>query len=605
MCQHFYPEMLSTGLLITQLAVGLAKRGWSIRVYCGQPVYTDAAKTMRASAKCESYHGVEIVRVGALGSGRRSLLSRGLNWLTFLGGVAFAVWRDRHTLDGIVNTTNPSIIGIVPLLLKLIVGLPFVTIVHDVYPDVAVRLGVLNAKSPLTRIWEGLTRQIFRHSRGLITLGHDMATLVAEKTGAANVPIVVIPNWADPAKIRPIPREVNQFAQQHNPDAQFLVQYAGRMGRTHNLEPLLDAAVHLQADPIQFQFIGDGAKRATLAQRTQEHRLANVQFLPYQPFSQLAETLSTADLAVVCLDDAFTSVSVPSKTYSAMACGLPILALLDPASEIGRTIETHNCGIVLPNATGSQVAHHIKMLANNKHERDQLGKNALDAFQTYFTVDKAVDAHHENLQAWFHQPTAVTRPSLAYRVFRQFINWAFVTAGAMLLAILLPIVWLANLFTSRGPLFYWQTRIGKDKQQFQMLKLRTMVVDAEVAVPQWAEEDDPRVTKIGRILRKTHLDELPQIYNILRGHMNLIGPRPERPEFTTLLAQQLPRYHERHTLKPGLTGWAQIHQNYSASLEEAAVKLGYDLEYVQQRNWQLDLVILAHTARISAGLNGR
>jgi len=168
--------------------------------------------------------------------------------------------------------------------------------------------------------------------------------------------------------------------------------------------------------------------------------------------------------------------------------------------------------------------------------------------------------------------------------------------GVLVVGILAPFVALGNAITSPGPLFYRQQRVGKGSRCFKMLKFRSMVPDAEgdgSAV--WADEDDPRVTPVGRWLRRTRLDELPQFINVLRGEMSLIGPRPERPEFTDNLARTVPFYRARHAVRPGITGWAQVRYRYGNSAEDAEIKLEYDLYYVKHASLFLDLRILLLT----------
>lgn len=161
-----------------------------------------------------------------------------------------------------------------------------------------------------------------------------------------------------------------------------------------------------------------------------------------------------------------------------------------------------------------------------------------------------------------------------------------------------PLIIFAIGLTSPGPVFYTQTRIGYREKPFRMYKFRTMYQDAEKAGAQWAEKNDPRVTPVGRVLRKLHLDELPQLWNIVRGDMAFVGPRPERPEFVAELAQHIPFYRLRHLVKPGLTGWAQLNFRYGASLEDAKKKLEYDLYYVKNRSLLLDLAILLKTLNV-------
>ena len=173
----------------------------------------------------------------------------------------------------------------------------------------------------------------------------------------------------------------------------------------------------------------------------------------------------------------------------------------------------------------------------------------------------------------------------------------FIASGLILLAMspIIGLTFLAIRLESPGPVFYTQQRVGKDRKLFTIYKFRSMRFQAEESGAQWAKEKDPRVTRVGRILRLTHIDEIPQIWNIFKGEMSLVGPRPERPEFVDVLEKQLPYYFVRHTVRPGLTGWAQINYRYGASVEDAHNKLEYDLYYVKNMSLFLDLMILLRT----------
>ena len=155
-------------------------------------------------------------------------------------------------------------------------------------------------------------------------------------------------------------------------------------------------------------------------------------------------------------------------------------------------------------------------------------------------------------------------------------------------------VWLED----RGPIFYAQTRVTRNLRQFRIFKLRTMRANAEAQGAVWAALADDRITVTGRFLRRTRIDEIPQLYNVLKGDMSLVGPRPERPEFTDKLAEQLPLYNDRHIVKTGLTGWAQINYPYGASLDDARSKLSYDLYYVKNFSILLDFLIILQTLRV-------
>jgi exopolysaccharide biosynthesis polyprenyl glycosylphosphotransferase len=173
------------------------------------------------------------------------------------------------------------------------------------------------------------------------------------------------------------------------------------------------------------------------------------------------------------------------------------------------------------------------------------------------------------------------------------------SAMLLLAAPLMALAVLAVCAEGGGPVLYRQTRTGLGGAPFQMLKFRSMRLNAEPdGIPRWAAEDDPRVTRIGRFMRRTKIDELPQLVNVLKGEMSLIGPRPERPMLVQTLSRSIPFYTLRHTVKPGITGWAQVRYRYAASIAEAAQKLEYDLFYVKNRSFLLDLRILLETVRV-------
>ena len=170
--------------------------------------------------------------------------------------------------------------------------------------------------------------------------------------------------------------------------------------------------------------------------------------------------------------------------------------------------------------------------------------------------------------------------------------------GLAILAPVIAIVAIAIRISSPGPAFYYQRRVGKDGQIFTIYKFRSMHADAEARTGAvWSKEDDPRVTRVGRILRRTRLDELPQLWNVLVGDMSLVGPRPERPEFVADLTAQIPFYGQRHVVRPGVTGWAQIRHRYGASVEDALQKLQFDLFYIKHMSIALDVFIGIETLK--------
>jgi sugar transferase (PEP-CTERM system associated) len=177
--------------------------------------------------------------------------------------------------------------------------------------------------------------------------------------------------------------------------------------------------------------------------------------------------------------------------------------------------------------------------------------------------------------------------------------------GLILTLPLLPFILLAIRLDSKGPVFYTQTRVGKTGRLFKVVKFRTMRQDAEAANgPQWAGNNDPRVTRVGKFLRTSRLDEIPQLWCVLKGDMAFVGPRPERPEFIEWLSKEIPYYGVRHMVRPGVTGWAQIKYKYGSTVEDAREKLQYDLFYIKNASIGLDLLIMFQTIKTVLLLRG-
>lgn len=205
----------------------------------------------------------------------------------------------------------------------------------------------------------------------------------------------------------------------------------------------------------------------------------------------------------------------------------------------------------------------------------------------------------ENIQpSWFIYSNGFRSTTLK-RVYKRFLDMVFALFGILMALPLFPLVALLVKVDSPGPALFRQIRVGERGREFAIMKFRTMRQDAESqSGAVWAQKNDPRITRIGGFLRKTRLDEIPQLFNVLKGDMSFIGPRPERPEFVEQLTERIPYYNKRHFVKPGLTGWAQICYPYGASEEDALEKLRYDLYYIKNYSILLDLFIVLETIKV-------
>ncbi|MBK1658280.1 exopolysaccharide biosynthesis polyprenyl glycosylphosphotransferase [Paracraurococcus ruber] len=265
--------------------------------------------------------------------------------------------------------------------------------------------------------------------------------------------------------------------------------------------------------------------------------------------------------------------------------GAPLGQWLDPA----RLRAARIWGVILPDGTGVPVplrrrceAAGIRLLEEGEFLEHQLARVDVERLP----------------EAWLARSNAL-RESLLEAGFRRGFD---ILLGTVLVLATLPLLLLTALaikLDSPGPVFYRQDRVGRGGRVFMLFKFRSMVADAEKAgAPVWASKRDSRVTRVGRLIRLTRIDEIPQVLNVLRGDMAFVGPRPERPAFVETLGGQIPHYHDRAVVKPGITGWAQVNYPYGASVEDARMKLAYDLYYVRRRSLFLDLLILVATVRV-------
>lgn len=285
----------------------------------------------------------------------------------------------------------------------------------------------------------------------------------------------------------------------------------------------------------------------------------------YQPAAILAEGYSTYDLGIAC--------------YQKFA-------------DLKAIIKRHQISTIVFDSQSLASKELIKNLYENLSLRLELF--SLSNFYENITKKIALETVS---QIWFLENIQESNKKI-FDASKRVIDLILALIGGLISLILIPIISLAVLIASGRPIFFTQTRLGKAGKQFRAIKFRTMINNAEGNGPQWAQKNDPRVTKVGRFLRKTRLDEIPQLFNIIKGEMSFVGPRPERPEFVRQLEKEIPFYRDRLLTKPGLTGWSQVNYPYGASVQDGMKKLQYDLYYIKNRSFILDLAIILKTIKI-------
>lgn len=215
--------------------------------------------------------------------------------------------------------------------------------------------------------------------------------------------------------------------------------------------------------------------------------------------------------------------------------------------------------------------------------------------QVYESKTQRIPVHYIERDFYRFFPFSRSNNNKLYLFFVRFLEFLFSIVGLLACFLFIPIIFISNLFANKGTLFYTQERVGKNGVVFKIYKFRTMVENSESNGVVFATSNDKRVTPFGKMMRKSRIDELPQFFNVLKGDMAVIGPRPERPFFVDEIAQIMPFYETRHVIKPGLTGWAQVNYSYGESIDESLIKLQYDLYYIKHRSIFLDLSITFKT----------
>ncbi len=215
--------------------------------------------------------------------------------------------------------------------------------------------------------------------------------------------------------------------------------------------------------------------------------------------------------------------------------------------------------------------------------------------QVYEEITNRVPIQFVGKDFYKYFPFSRSNQNTLYLFFNRLFDIVFSVAGLLFGLVILPVILIGNLVANRGPLFYTQERVGKNGKIFNIIKLRSMIVNAETTGAKWAQVDDVRITFFGKFLRRSRIDEIPQFINVLKGDMGIIGPRPERPFFVKELSRIIPFYETRHIVKPGLTGWAQVSTRYGSSVDDSLTKLQYDLFYIKHRSLFLDINIIVKT----------
>ena len=379
--QFFPPDYAATGQLIQELANQLGDRNIRVNVFTGQPGY--AFKRSSAPA-IEIKDNVKIQRTRFKQFYSKRIRSKTFNGIIFTIRSALYLLKNARQHDAVILTTAPPFLPIIGYLINLIFKLNYICLVYDLYPDVVVELGVIDAQNPIAKLWNKINSAVWHRSKEIVVLSDTMKQRITARHPAIADKISVIHNWADPNWIKPIPKQENWFAKQHQIGAKFTVLYSGNLGHCHDLDTILGAAKLLKEQPVQFVFIGAGAKYQH-CQDVAKSELSNCIFLPYQDRANLPYSLTACDLALVSIAPGLEGVVAPSKVYGIMAAGKAIAAVCEPHSYLRRLITDAHCGMAIDNHNSQGLAEFILTLAANPDLAENMGDAGRNYLKQHFT----------------------------------------------------------------------------------------------------------------------------------------------------------------------------------------------------------------------------
>ena len=380
---EFYPpDYAATGQLIEELALQLKEQGIQIHILTSQPGYATNKSKVRPVEFTDSL-SVKRSKFSRLWPKR--IRGKVINGLLFCMRSALHLLNPWCRGDILLLTTAPPFLGIVGYLAKKCLGLSYICLVYDLYPNVAVNLNIIPDNHWLVRLWHHINRLVWQEAEAIVAISPTMKDRILTHHPQLNKKIIVIHNWANPQVIKPLCKHKNWFAQKYGLTDKFVVLYSGNLGRCHDLDTIIAAAQLLKEEPIQFLFIGAGAKLPWCQHMVNEARLSNCLFLPYQDKEVLPYSLSSCDLGLVSIAPGLEGIVAPSKLYGLLAAGRPVAAICEPHSYLRQLLSHANCGQAFDNGDGKSLEKFIRELYLNPQKGSKMGKDGRNYLESHFT----------------------------------------------------------------------------------------------------------------------------------------------------------------------------------------------------------------------------
>ncbi len=380
--QFFPPDFAATGQLIEELVRHLGKQDIDVKVFTGQPGY--AFQDANAPAY-EQTGSVQIKRSRSAQMVPNRIRGKAINGVMFAIRAALHLVKNCQRRNLVLVTTAPPFLPVIAYFAHIIFGLSYVCLLYDLYPDIAVELGVVSNQHWIVKLWCNLNRRVWRRADSIIVLSPAMKQRIVNRCPEVADKVAVIHSWADADTIVPIPKTENWFAMRHDLIKPFTVLYSGNLGRCHDVDTMLEAAIILRDEPIQFVCIGNGAKREILMQKVEQIGLTNFKFLPYQDKEVLPYSLTACDLSLVSVSPGMDSLVAPSKLYSALSAGRPIAVVCPKRAYLNQLIAEADCGATFENGDAQRLADFIHLLSRDRQQAERMGKAGRRYLQTHFT----------------------------------------------------------------------------------------------------------------------------------------------------------------------------------------------------------------------------
>ena len=392
--QFFPPDYAATGQLIEELVTQLGRQGVDVKVFTGQPSY--AFQTSKAPTY-EQRYSVQIKRSRMTRFCSNRVRGKALNGILFAVRTALHLIKNCGRRDLTLLTTAPAFLPIVGYLANLILGFPYACILYDLYPDIAIELGVISKQHWLAKLWQSLNRLVWRRAKALIVLSPAMKRRIVSICPEVADRTFVIHSWSDPNLIVPIAKQDNWFAQQYGLDEKFTVLYSGNTGRCHDIDTIFEAALRLKGEPIQFVFIGSAAKQKALIRKAHGLGLHNILFLPYQDKAVLPYSLTACDLSLVSVSPGMENLVAPSKFYSALASGRPVAVVCPKHSYLRQMVVEANCGDTFRNGDSRGLANFIRYLSRDRQLTEKMGRASRQYLEENFTPEIIAEQYYQVL----------------------------------------------------------------------------------------------------------------------------------------------------------------------------------------------------------------